>query len=430
MSGTDFIRKVDVFPVQLLDNDIKLVCSYDISPSSFPNTRLELVSNTYQLYRFTKVKITYTSMLPTAVNGLFVGYIDTDPSDESVINSIQTANDVLRIARSHQGSHQGKIRDNWSFTMPQRSDDQFFFIGDGSSDSSDKRFRKMGTLYIFQLGQATTFDGKPLDEELSAGALNIEWSCDFMNPQLQSLVRVYDGITEKDVYRITNGISWYRSYSQTSSHTQVYQDTRFRHLRWIIHKDLFVDGSGDYVITSLPISMEISRGVKSVNSVSLPYSNFLGTPYGTTLYQATIDNLISKKEVVNFLNNAFKFAKGAIAVAKEVYDVISLISSVFIAGIDPSTIQNQTIDDPADVNISHSHESLPLGQVVIHYDGINAPVIEDFIEYESNTIASNSNMNFTCVKLFIAWKIKRDPNDGSIDKVLPSLPYLKKLDNA
>lgn len=429
MSGIDFIRKVDVFPVQLMDGDIKLVASYDISPSSFPNTRLELISNSYQLYRFNKVKITYTSLLPTAVNGLFLGYIDTDPSDTSILDSIQTSNDILRIARSHQGSHQGKIRDNWSFNMPIRDDDQFFFIGEGdNNNSSDRRFRKMGTLYIFQIGQATKFDGTPLTEELSAGALNIEWSCTFMNPQLQSLIRVYDGVTEKDVYRVINDISWYRSITQTSDPSQRFQSTRFRHLTWTLDKDLFQQGNGDYVVLSLPTRFTVSKAVKSINSVALPYDAWLGTPYGLTMYDAVIAGYLTIQEVNTFIQNAFKFGKGAISVAKEVYDVISLISSVFLLNA-PDTVDNEVIDDPADADIDHSDESLPLGQCIVHYDGINSPKIEDWLEYQDSTRAGNPNYNFTITKLFIAFKIKRSHSDKSEEVVKPNVPYLRKINN-
>jgi len=429
MSGVDFIRKIDVFPIQLMDGDIKLVCSYDISPSSFPNTRLELLSNSYQMYRFNKCIITYTSLLPTAVNGLFLGYVDTDPSDTNILDSIQTSNDVLRIARSHQGSHQGKIRDNWKFSMPIRDDDQFFFIGEGNDDVSDKRFRKMGTLYIFQIGQATKFDGTPLTEELSAGALNIEWSCTFMNPQLQSMVRVYDGITEKDVYRLINDIAWYREYTQTSSSSQLLTGSRFRHLTWTLDKDLFnSSGQGDYVILSLPIKFTISRAVKSINSIALPYTSWLGTPYGMTTYDAVVFGKLTYQEVMTFINNAFKFGKGTIEVAKQIYDVISLISTVFVYNAD-DIVTTQDIDDPLDANLDHSDENLPLGQCIVHFDGINSPIIEDYIEFQDNIHAGRPNYDFTINKLFIAFKIKRKTSDNSVDKVLPSVPYLRKIDN-
>lgn len=433
-SGVDFIRKIDVFPKQLLDGDIKLVCKYDISPSSFHNTRLELMSNTYQLYRFIKCKISYTSLLPTAINGLFIGYIDTDPSDDSVINSIQNSTDVLRIARSHQGSVQGKIKDNWSFTMPIRDDDQFFFIGDddgnsGSNNSSDKRLRKMGTLYIYQVGQATKFDGSPLTEELSAGALNIEWSCQFMNPQLQSLTRVYDGISEKDVYRVINDINWYREYSQTSVPGQVFQNTRFRHLTWTLNKELFQGNTGDYVILSLPIEFSTSKGIKSFNTFSLPYDQWEGTPYGMTTYDAVANAKLSLKEVNNFIQQAFQFGKGAISVAKQIYDVISLISSVFVLNL-ADVVDNATIDDTDDADITQANKNLPLGQNIVHYDGINSPIIEEYIEFQDNAHASRANYNTTIKKLFVAFKIKKG---NSIDKnkpVKPSLPPLKKIDNS
>jgi hypothetical protein len=312
--------------------------------------------------------------------------------------------------------------------MPIRDDDQFFFIGDGNNDSSDKRFRKMGTLYIFQIGQATKFDGTPLTEELSAGALNIEWSCTFMNPQLQSLVRVYDGVTEKDVYRVINDINWYRAYTRSSSHNEVFQNTRFRHLTWTLDKDLFTE-QGDYVILSLPTPFSITRAVKSINSVALPHTSWTGKPYGMTMYDAVAAAKLTVQEVGNFLQQAFKFAQGAITVAKEIYDVASLISSVFVLNL-KDEVSESVIDDPTDTDITHSRQSLPLGQCIVHYDGINSPVIEDYIEFQDHEHAIRSNYNFDVTKFFVAFKVKRGNNDLSSDKVLPTVPYLRKIDNA
>lgn len=423
--GTDFVRKVDLYPEQLLDGDIKLVATYDISPSSFPNTRLELLSNTYQMYKFEKLKITYSTLLPTAVNGLFIAYIDTDPADDSILSANYSSVDVLRIARSHQGSVQGKVNSNWSCEMPIRDDDQFFFIGDEvSANSSDTRFRVMGKLHIFQVGQATGFDGKPIAMELSAGALNIEWSCTFMNPQLQSLTRVYDGTSEKDVYRLLNSIDFYREYDQVVDVGRQIgigaTGTRFRHIQWILDKDLFSNGIGDYIICTIPLKYSTQRSIKTYATLALPYSSWKGKPYDTLkdLRSLGVDGF------VEYVNKVFQYGKKALEIASTVYDVITIASSVFIAGQIPSVSNTVDICDPLDNNLDTSDENLPLGQVVVRYDGIHSPLIEEVIEYETAACAGAPEQNMTYKKLFIAFKIERPINNAgnNTDIIEPNLP--------
>jgi hypothetical protein len=435
VKGIDFIRQVDVFPVQLLDGSakdgIKLVAKYDISPTSFPNTRLELISNTYQLYRFTKVKVTYTSMLPTAVNGLFLAYIDTDPMDVPEANN---STDLLRIARSHQGSVQGKIRDNWSFTMPQRDDDQFYFIG----QQGDKRFRKMGTLYVFQIGQATKFDGTPLTEELSAGALNIHWSCEFMNPQLQQLDRIYDGVSEKDILRVYQNLSWYRAITSVSNISNALHiaGTRFRQANFVLHKDLFtVQGVGDYVIVMQPLKLNLSNTVKQLNSFALPYSNGNYKIPGTDFFTALANGKLDVKKIDQFVKDAYKLVEGGIKIAKKVYDVIQVISPLFLATQVTGVDVHVDIEDPDDVDITHAHESLPVGALVVHYDGINSPLVQTLVEYLDIAHAADAATTFTYKCLFSAYKLNNSTSSSGGDVqislngkiVEPSLPYLPKL---
>lgn len=433
--GVDFVRQVEVFPPQMLEGNpvtgIKLVAKYDISPSSFPNTRLELISNTYQLYRFTKLSISYTSILPTAVNGMFIAYIDTDPNEQEVKLS---TNDVMRLARSHQGSVQGKIKDSWVVNMPERSDDQFFFIG----DQGDIRFRKMGTLYIYQVGQATKFDGTPLEFELAAGTLNVHWTCEFNNPQLSPLVRIYDGVSEKDVLRIFTNMSWYRRLSAGNiSSTAHLTGTPYRQANFVCNKDLFnASGIGDYRIVLMPLQLSISNTVKHLNTFALDYDlgqYQVGGSGGTDLFTLLGSAKVTAKQIIGFIKEAYKIAKGGIAIAKEVYDVIQVVSSAFLASQSTGANILSTIEDPSDSNIDNSDESRPIGSVVVHYDGETSPFIQTMVEYIDEAHAMDASTNFTYDVLAIAYKLSPknastpDSTEAGNPQIKPSLPFLLKL---
>jgi hypothetical protein len=434
--GSDFIRQIEVFPPQLLDGNqttgIKLVAKYDISPSSFPNTRLELMSNTYQLFRFKKVTISYTSTLPTAINGIYIAYIDTDPSEQELVGN---STDLLRIARSHQGSIQGKIRDNWSLSMPERSDDQFFFIG----DSGDARFSRMGTLYIYQVGQATKFDGTPLTQELASGVLNIHWTCEFNNPQLAKLDRIYDAISEKNILRVYNNITWYRTLNTLNTITSATHiaGTPYRQATFIVDHDLFQDyGVGDYRIVLMPLKLSLSNTIQRLNTFALPYSigqySYGALPNPGEIYQMVSQGLLTAKQVIDFVKEAYKIVKGGIKVAKEVYDVIQVVSSAFVYNQATGVNILADIDDPNDLNINNSHESLPIGSVVVHYDGATNPIIQSLVEYQDVTRAADASTSFTYQVLAICYKLPDkvlgNPNQVTAGEPLvnPSLPFLIK----
>lgn len=433
--GTDFIRQVEVYPPQLLDGNpvtgTKLVAKYDISPSSFPNTRLELISNTYQLYRFTKLSISYTSTLPTAVNGIFIAYIDTDPNE---LANATSSNDILRIARSHQGSVQGKIRDSWSVTMPERSDDQFFFIG----DQGDIRFRKMGTLYIYQVGQATKFDGTPLEQELAAGVLNVHWTCEFNNPQLASLSRIYDGVSEKDILRLYSKMSWYRKLTAGSiSSTAHLPGTVYRQANFVLNKDLFAaSGVGDYRVVLMPLALNINNTVKQLNTFALDYNDGqyqVGGPLGTDLFSLLGNGKITTKQISSFIKEAFKIVKGGVDIAIEVFDVIQVVSSLFLASQATGVNVVGTIEDPLDADIDHSDESRPIGSCIVHFDGSTSPFMQTLVEYIDIAHAADVATAFTYEVLAIAYKLQPTnanlPGEvtGGEPKVKPSLPFLIDL---
>jgi hypothetical protein len=419
MSGSDFIQQLSVFPRQLMDgpkdDQIKLVYQIDISPSSFPNTRLELISNCYQLFRFSKFKVNFKSMLPTAVNGLFMAYCDTDPDDK--ISLEQTATEILRIAKSHQGSTQGKIRDNWSFNLPVRKDDQMFFIGERGNES---RLRKMGTIYIYQIGTATKFDGSPLTEELIAGTLNVDWTVTFMNPQLQQLDRIVNGETQKNILRIFKNLAFYRGITvPLVTSANWIAGTKYRQANIQLDGTLFTKGGiGSYMIMKVPIKITIPNTVKAFHSFSLPKSSGNYKLPGTDLFTLLANAVISKDELTNFVDRAFGLLKGGIDVAKQIFDVATLVSSIFLASQVTGVSVTGDIDDPLN---SSPIESLPIGQTVVSWDGTTKPLIQELIEFHDAAHASDNTVDVNYTVLLLAFKILETE-----EKIVePKLPYLK-----
>lgn len=420
ISGTDFLRKIDVFPIQLLDGDIKLVYSVDISPSSFPNTRLELISNTYQMYRFTNFTIKSKSILTSVINGLFIGYIDTDPQDAPVPTS---SDDILRIAKGHQASFQKALNDNWTLSLPMRSDDQMFFIG----DQGDTRLRKMGKLYIFQVGKATKFDGSPVDSEISAASLEIEWTCKFSSPQLQQIDRIFDAESQKNILRIFSDLAWYRRFNATGiDKDSCLRDkngvrTNFRQANFTVNKDMFArTGTGSYMLVKIPIEITIPNTVKAFHTLAMPY-DATATPYslpGTDLYSILATGAWSLVDFKKFVNKAFGLISGGIETAKEIYDVVSLVSSLFVAGQATGTEVDVVIDEGS--SSSGVGQSLPIGHVVIHWDGQNQPVFQELIEFNDVAHATDPSVTVNYSVLVLAFKIMNTSADVRVDPNLPN----------
>lgn len=361
------------------------------------------------MYRFEKFEVHYKSILPTAINGLYIAYIDTDPSDEVRLN--RDANQILRLARSHQGSVQGTISKQWKVSLPIRDDDQFFFIG----DEGDVRLRKMGTLYIFQVGKATRFDGTVLEEELAAGALNIHWTVRFMNPQLRNIDRVFDAITQKDMLRVYKNVAGYRSYTVTSPASNVIGTSSFRQANIQLHPLQFGNGKGSYAIWRLPVSITVPQVVKGFHSFARPYSDKKYLFPGSDIYTEVANGILNISSFTNFMDKAFGVLKTGISVAKEIYDVAQIISSLFLAGTAVTNATTVTIDD------NNDNGSLPVGQNVVYWDGVNKPLIQDIIEYEDNGHATN-NIDVTYTVLLISIWL----GESSDEPVEPRLPFLPK----
>jgi hypothetical protein len=414
-SGSDFIRKLDLYPKDQLTQDIKLMYTTDISPSAFPNTRMELTSNTYQMYRFKKLSFKFQSMLPTSINAQIIAYIDTDPSDTQ--NDVVTADDVLRLAKAHQGAVIKDVQSNWDVKLPIRNDDQFYFTG----GKGELRTRSMGKLYIFQVGQATKFDGSLLTEILNAGSLSLDYDIAYQNPQLTAIPRIFDGISQKDIIRAFSNISWYRTFTVSADSTSQIGSSKYRQTNYVLTKELFVDGVGDYTIVKMPLSLTIPNTVKSINTFSMPKSNGNYKLPGTDLWTMLNNNIINVQSLENFINEAFKLVSGGIKVAKQIYDVISLVGLV---------LYNDNQVTGAQVNVNYTvgnssvNEAMPLGQSVVSWDGFKIPFVQEIIEFKDSAHAADNAVTVNITSLLIAYKLDKTITGKAVE---PTIPYLPKV---
>jgi hypothetical protein len=426
------------------------------------------------MYQFTRFNISFKSFLPTVVNGLYIAYIDTDPLEQELPT---TRDDLLRLVKSHQGARQGNLMENWSVSLPIRNDDQYFFIG----NKGDVRFRKMGKLYIYQVGSATKFNGETIAETLDAGTLTMHWAVRFQSPQLQSLNRVYDGVTQKDVIRTFSNLSFYRQWSYTITSPAQLPGTKYRQVNQMLGSDLFHEGIGSYFIQKIPTLITIPVTVAAFHTLALPYSDQRYKFPGTDLHSMITGAITSAEHVSTFIEKAFKLIDGGIGVAKKVFDVISMISPLFAYNKELKRyVRLSSIKDSKTITIGprivpgteciykksknlhdideefktiygdkekyktlmkelNNKKSIykttpskkafidptPDGGIVVYWDGRNTPLVQTLIEFDSNASAADPSTDVNFTQMLMAFKL--DEANDSGQKVEPSLPTIQRF---
>jgi len=413
-SGTDYIAQIKLVPEKGLTNGINLALKMDISPSSFTNTRLELISNTFQQYRFTSFSASFKTMLPMSVNSQFIAYIDTDPLDNP--KSPSNGDDLLKLASAHQSSVTGSVMKNWSVPMIHRKQDTMYYIG----DQGDIRFRKMGTLYIYQIGIPTKFDGSPITTILSAGTIHINWSIIFQSPQLTVLERITNPTSAAFIIE-----SNYRPKDYIYSVANTVQGNaigasvfRFRSVR--LGSSNFSDGPGSYIIRRLPNTFNVFTCQRSLLTFAFPYS-FLNYADSTKLDYLYLNSIIAGGDITTFLNTAFSLNKRPTTnltnyyEPNNSYDVIysQFMSYAVGAGFGTAVTLNST-------NASDNTKSLPYGQCIITWDGSHPPLLQELLEF--NTV-DNALADVT-VNPFAQYSISKIKFTDSTDIVEPRIPFL------
>jgi hypothetical protein len=78
MSGSDFLSTVTVVP-NITDPDDRILSVISVSPSLFTGTRLAVMSQLFERYRFVSFRVRYVPAVPTTLGCQLLSYLDTDP---------------------------------------------------------------------------------------------------------------------------------------------------------------------------------------------------------------------------------------------------------------------------------------------------------------------------------------------------------------
>lgn len=186
LEGTDLIGPITVKSADnLVDASDWIVYNAPISPSGFPGTRLNAISQLWERYRFRKFDLFFVPALANTLSCQLIMYEDTDPIDDPTVISNPDA--LWQQAMSQGGASQ------FNFTTPkcarlcQRKDDEFYYTG----DTGNQRFINQGRIFVLQSSFLTDMNGQKLTEDLLAGTLYIKWRIDLQTPQInpESVVR-------------------------------------------------------------------------------------------------------------------------------------------------------------------------------------------------------------------------------------------------
>jgi len=397
-----------------LDNGIKLVKKLDVAPATFKGTKLELISNTYQYYRFNKFQVHYKTNLPNSINASFIAFIDPDPLS-NIDSSNLTSEDILRIANAHQGAVQANVTKPWIVSLPQRRDDQLFYVG----DSGDDRLRKMGTLYIYQVGRATRFDGSFVTEELSAGTLNMYYEIMFSSPQLQPMTRIYNYETLFNTLRLNMLPVNKMTYIAAIASAATLATTKYRQANIQITTNVF-PGKGNYLIKFIPGPSLSSTWVRTVSLFALPYT------YGPVPYKAggtnptdmfsMLGSTITQPDFNNFMiqnfNHATRPPGGKATIMNN--DVGSQVYQLFNPALSESQI-NVNDNNLIYVNLANAPCS---GQVLVYNDDEHTVLVQGLVEYDNATQAVDAGSHQIHLQLEI-YKVVGLPDP--LKPIMPSL---------
>jgi hypothetical protein len=412
-SGVDFVNQISIRGITNLENDISPVDDVYITPLTFKGTRLELLANTYQYYKFDTLTISYKPTIPTSVNALFMVYFDTDPNDE---NNPTSSDELLRIAQSHKLSKQVPANKAWSVSMPIRNDDTYYFCND---DGDNKRLSVQGRLHIIQMGAATNFSGEKIKNDISAGALTIRWSVQFREPQMNVMDRVFNGVTQASILRSFSKLISYRRFDYThSANTCHVPGTRYRACMIPIDPQFLGNKKGSYLVQKIPIQMSIANTVKTITTVA-----HSGRNKHRPSRQLVLDEDVNANQgwptgvaIGQWIDKITKTVEGGISAAVKVFDVISLIAPLFALGQATGSQVLVTYDD----NNLNDHQYLPIGSTVIHYDGIKTPTIEEFVEFIDESHATDSTVAVTYSSVYLFFELDTSKDKGIVESNLPT----------
>lgn len=411
MQGIDYLSSITSSKPSELDDGVKLVFTRQVTPSMFPQTKLQTTSRTFQKYKFMKFQVNYRPQIPDSINGMYIAYFDTDVSEKPILANKEN---LLRLAQSHQGAVHKSANAPWSVTLPISNTDDLFFTG----TTGDERLTKQGTLYIYQVGNITNFSGEPITKPIDMGILNISWNVVFSAPQMSPELTVYDGVSQKDVLRTFKNLTTYQTVNVSGiSNGFTLIGTRFRWAKIpILPSWLNVGGKGSYMIVRLPQSTTISNSVKAIHSLAEPYTY---DKYKSDLGTKLVDGLFSTASLNLYIEQAFQITKEGIKTAKKIYDVISVIATLFLKDSTIGTLTSATYADDETTNTAF----VPLGANVVHWDGVNVPFVQDIIEFQDNAHAIDAAVTVAYPLTILLYKLENPLLvDTVVESAIPKLP--------
>ena len=178
MSGSDFLSTVSVAP-NITDPDDRILSVLSVSPSLFPGTRLAVMSQLFERYRFVSFRVRYVPAVPTTLGCQLLAYLDTDPLDDP--SAILDGDQLLRQATAHTGSQQWNFNTSKVISLPMRSDGQLYYTG---LVRQNERFNVQAKIYLLQVTRPVDINGSPVASSIECGSLYIDWSVRFETPQI------------------------------------------------------------------------------------------------------------------------------------------------------------------------------------------------------------------------------------------------------
>jgi hypothetical protein len=180
-SGSDFLGPLTIKANPATAGD-RILLSNSVSPSLYPGTRMSQLSQLWERYRFRTFRLRWVPAVPKTLACQLIIYQDTDPLDDPTI--ITDADALIRQATAQTGSQQFNFINSMIIDLAQRSDKQLYYTG---LDKQNDRFNRQGNFYVIQVTNPLNFNGEPLTEDIMAGSLYVDWTCEFQIAQINPI---------------------------------------------------------------------------------------------------------------------------------------------------------------------------------------------------------------------------------------------------